>query len=55
MGGVGPVACQDILVGCTCVCILVDGAEYLLSVSSEASSSVLGCLWSWHGFGHPAF
>ena len=31
MGGVGPVACQGFLVGGACICVLVGGAESLLS------------------------
>ena len=31
MGGVGLVACQGFLVRGACVCVLVDGAESLLS------------------------
>ena len=31
VGRVGPVACQDFLVGGTCACILVGGAGSLLS------------------------
>ena len=31
MGGVEPVAPEGFLVGVTCVCVLVDGAESLLS------------------------
>ena len=31
MDGVGAVACQDFLFGGACICVLVDGAGFLLS------------------------
>ena len=50
MGGVGPVACQGFLVGGTCVCVLVVGAESSLWSAMKCplvSFGVSGLVWLW--------